>query len=86
MKGIKLMENTVNTTEDFRQIVMEQQKDAPPAIWSGNLLDYMTLVEENPALASLSPARIYNMIMKYGTEPVEGPLRESVSVCQAGQC
>jgi len=69
------MENSVNMTEDFRQIVMDQQKDAPPAIWSGNLLDYMKLVEENPALASLSPARIYNMIMKSGTTPVEEAIK-----------
>ena len=69
------MENVITTNEDFRQLVMDQQKDAPPAIWNGSLLDYMSLVEKQPALASLSPARIYNMIMKAGTEPVEESIK-----------
>ena len=69
------MENVYNTTEDFRELVLAQQSEAPPAIWSGNLLDYMKLVEKSPEIASLSPARIYNMIMKAGTEPVEDSIK-----------
>jgi len=56
---------------DFRTIALDQQKDAPKTNWSGSLIDYMQKVEAAPEIANLSPARIYNMIMKKGTSPVE---------------
>lgn len=56
---------------DFRTIALDQQKDAPKSNWSGSLIDYMKKVEAAPEIANLSPARIYNMIMKKGTSPVE---------------
>ncbi len=56
---------------DFRNIALDQQKDAPKTNWSGSLIDYMKQVEAAPEIANLSPARIYNMIMKKGTSPVE---------------
>ena len=64
--------NEVNGTNDFRSIALDQQKDAPLAAWSGSLLDYMKKVEETPEISNLAPARIYNMIMKHGTSPVDG--------------
>jgi serine protein kinase len=71
--GDEILELTdeVVTNQDFRDIILDQQKEAPNAKWSGSLIDYMKLVEENPEISNLSPARIYNMIMKHGTEPVE---------------
>lgn len=65
----------LNECGDFRNIILDQQKDAPPAKWSGQLINYMKLVEENPEIANLSPARIYNMIMKKGTSPVDDTIK-----------
>ena len=56
---------------DFRTIALDQQKDTPKGNWSGSLIDYMQKVETTPEIANLSPARIYNMIMKKGTSPVD---------------
>lgn len=65
----------MNGEQDFRELIMEQAKDAPPVRWSGQLHEYMKKVEENPDLANLSPARIYNMIMKHGTSPVDESIK-----------
>ena len=56
--------------QDFRQIVLKQQEEKGATKWEGNLLDYMTLVQERPEIAMLAPARIYNMIIKKGVRPV----------------
>lgn len=65
----------MNGEHDYRDIILEQQKDAPIAKWSGQLIEYMEKVEENPELANLSPARIYKMIMKKGTSPVDQSIK-----------
>lgn len=56
--------------KDFRKIVMEQQEEIGPTKFEGNLLDYMDLVQTNPEITMLSPARIYKMIMKHGVSPL----------------
>lgn len=56
--------------DDFSNIVFSQQKERGSTIWEGNLIEYIKKVQENPYLANLSPARIYNMIMKSGVSPV----------------
>ena len=56
--------------EDFRKIVLNQQNKQGPIKFEGNILDYMEIVQKNPEVAMLSPARIYNMIMKKGTSPI----------------
>ncbi len=38
--------------------------------WEGTMKEYMALVHENPRIAQTAPARIYDMIMQRGTEPV----------------
>ncbi len=38
--------------------------------WEGTMKDYMSLVHENPRIAQTAPARIYDMIMQKGSEPV----------------
>ena len=57
--------------QDFRKIILSQRKDKKKADWNGTLIDYLSLVQENPAIANFAPGRIYNMVMKYGTEDVE---------------
>jgi len=64
-----------NMNQDFRDIILNQQEEAPPAKWEGTLIDYMGKVEEMPEIANLSPARIYNMIMKQGTSPVDESIK-----------
>lgn len=56
--------------QDFRDIILKQQESKGPSVWSGNLIDYMQIVQKNPEVAMLAPARIYNMIMKHGVEAV----------------
>lgn len=56
--------------EDFRELMLSNQKEVGITKWEGDLVGYCQLVMENPAIACLAPARIYNMIVKYGTEPV----------------
>lgn len=40
--------------------------------WEGTFADYLEMVCHNPQLAQLAHARIYNMILAYGTEEVNG--------------
>jgi serine protein kinase len=69
------MMNGQQGLQDFRNIAIGQQKDSPPAKWNGDLITYMELVEKNPEISNLSPARIYNMIMKKGTSDVEDNIK-----------
>ncbi len=43
--------------------------------WEGNFKDYLELVQQQPHLAQLAHARIYNMIKYYGIEETEGVKR-----------
>jgi serine protein kinase len=56
--------------QDFHQIILSQREGTAPTSWEGTALDYLQKVAENPAIASFSPGRIYNMIMKYGTSDI----------------
>jgi serine protein kinase len=56
--------------EDFRELMLSQQEQVGPTKWEGKLIEYMNEVITHPEIAMLAPARIYHMIMKYGTEPV----------------
>ena len=57
--------------QDFRQLMMEQQEKTGPEKWEGSLIEYIEELVKNPAIGMLAPARVYNMIMKFGVEPVE---------------
>ena len=56
--------------EDFRELIESQQTEVGPTKWEGKLMEYMQEVIQHPEISMLAPARIYNMIMKHGTEPV----------------
>ena len=61
-----------NGNEDFRSIIIEQgNKNKGPKFWEGTVLEYLQKVQENPKIANFAPGRIYDMIMKYGTEEVD---------------
>lgn len=55
---------------NFEAAMIKQQEKMGAVKWEGNLVDYMKILAENPNIAMLAPARVYNMIMKYGTTPV----------------
>jgi len=56
---------------DFRNVILEQRSKKENNKWEGTCLDYFNFVKENPYIAQFAPGRIYNMIMSYGTEPVD---------------
>ncbi len=58
------------TNQDFRDIVMKQQEVVGPSKWDGTIIDYMEMIQANPAIGMLAPARVYNMIMRNGVQPV----------------
>jgi len=60
---------------DFMQVILDQQKGTGFKEWEGNAIDYLSEVEKRPEIANFSPGRIYNMIMKVGTEPVKEDLK-----------
>lgn len=60
----------MDMNQDFRELMLEQQEKTGIIKWEGDLIEYCKKVMENPEIAMLAPARIYNMIIKYGTEPV----------------
>jgi len=61
-----------NGNEDFRTVIMEQgTKNKGPKFWEGSVLDYLQKVQDNPKITNFAPGRIYDMIMKYGTEEVD---------------
>ena len=57
--------------QDFRKIILEQKKGKEVKEWEGTVLDYLQMVKETPEIASFAPGRIYNAIMKQGTEEVD---------------
>lgn len=61
--------------KDFRSIILDQRKDRKVAQWEGKCLDYLYMVKNNPDIANFAPGRIFNMIMRYGTEDVDNTLK-----------
>jgi serine protein kinase len=64
--------NKMMNQRDFRTIILEQQAEETGFTpWEGTLVEYLSEVAENPNVANFAPGRIYNMIMKFGTEDVD---------------
>jgi len=63
-------------SDDFRKVILEQRKTGKGrANWEGPVIAYLEKVQENPEIANFAPGRIYNMIMKHGTSPVDPALK-----------
>jgi len=60
---------------DFQKIIERQKEERKMERWEGSLLDYLTLVKENPDIASLAPERVYNAIISKGIEDVDESLK-----------
>jgi serine protein kinase len=67
MKG----KNEMMRDKDFRDIILSQKEGKGTTLWKGNVLGYLYKIKENPEIATFAPGRIYNMIMKYGTEEID---------------
>lgn len=61
--------------QDFRSIILKQQEQSVITGWNGQLIEYLEKVKKNPKIANVAPARIYNMIMKYGTTPMDDSVK-----------
>lgn len=59
----------------FKDLIHRQRENKPVKKWEGTCLEYMELVQENPEISTTAPGRIYNMIMKYGTNDVPDELK-----------
>ena len=61
--------------QDFRELVLNQQKEIGPQVWEGTFLNYLEEVQKRPEIASLAPGRVFNMIMKHGTSDVPNTIK-----------
>jgi len=61
--------------ENFFDVITKQKEGKELNLWSGTMIDYLYKVKENPEIATFAPGRIYNMIMKHGTKPVNTSLK-----------
>ncbi len=66
---------SMNGPVDFKQAILDQRSKKENTEWEGSALDYLYLVKETPEIAQFAPGRIYNMIMKSGTEEVQDEVK-----------
>ncbi len=55
---------------NFLDSLIRESRGEEGSRWEGTMKDYMGLVHENPRIAQTAPARIYDMIIQEGTEPI----------------
>ncbi|MGA1869301.1 MAG: PrkA family serine protein kinase [bacterium] len=60
-----------NDNIDFKKIIEKSREDKIKEDWEGTCLDYLELVKADPVISQLAPGRLFNMIMKRGTEPLD---------------
>ena len=65
-------------TKNFLSSIKSHQENKTTEIFEGTLLDYLELVEKNPAVASLAHRRLYDAIVIHGVTR----MKESNSRCQ----
>jgi serine protein kinase len=68
-------ENTMSLTEMLEAHRRERER----LVWEGTFREYFELVTANPRLASLSHARICDMILATGTEKIAEGTRDEVT-------
>jgi serine protein kinase len=78
LKNKKLKERKTvmfDKNNDFMEVILGQQKGTGIKKWEGTTIDYLAEVEKRPEICNFAPGRIYNMIMKVGTEQVSDELK-----------
>jgi serine protein kinase len=56
--------------EDELSSLIQQSKSRKDGLWEGTMAEYMAKVHQDPLIAQTAPARVYDMIMRKGTEEV----------------
>jgi len=59
----------------YLDVIISQREKAKTEGWSGTALDYLYLVKENSDIAQFAPGRLYNALMKYGTEQTDDDIK-----------
>jgi serine protein kinase len=54
----------------FEQLIREDRAARESKRWRGTFLEYLELARQNPALAKLSHSRLYEMMMRDGTQDI----------------
>ncbi|TMA39707.1 MAG: serine protein kinase, partial [Deltaproteobacteria bacterium] len=54
----------------FEQIIKEDRAGQESKLWRGTFLEYLELVRDDPAIPKLSHARLYDTIMRLGTQDI----------------
>ncbi|HQH26471.1 MAG TPA: serine protein kinase [Oligoflexia bacterium] len=62
--------NTKNSSSEFRAVIERDREKRQRMSWSGNVLDYLDVVKENPLVAGLAHTRIYNMVRDAGIREI----------------
>lgn len=63
-------EIVMQSNVDFREVILDQQKDKKCEVWCGTVLDYLYKIKEDPSTCAFAPGRMYNVLQELGTEPV----------------
>lgn len=56
------------SASDFLRQIEEQRRLEKQVIWEGTFRDYLEIVQQNPKVANLAHARVYDMIISAGVE------------------
>lgn len=56
------------SASDFLRQIEEQRRLEKQIIWEGTFRDYLEIVQQNPKVANLAHARVYDMIISAGVE------------------
>lgn len=64
----KIKEVTMSDQDNFKEFIEKDRADHPKKEWSGTLLGYFELVKKDPTIPKLAHARIYDMIIKVGSQ------------------
>jgi len=60
---------------DLKERLARHRAEEHRLAWEGTFLEYFELVKQNPAVADLAHARVYNMIMNAGTALTDQDVR-----------
>jgi len=57
--------------DKFKKMISSQHEGKETKDWEGTVLEYLYKVKKDPEICSFAPGRIYNMVMKYGSNPAD---------------
>src|SRR6058998_2768455 len=60
----------MDNRHSFEQIIKEDRAGQESKLWRGTFLEYLEIVREDPTLPKLSHARLYDTIMRVGTQDI----------------